>query len=396
MAYIGFISLGLPDTLIGVAWPSVRDHFHLQQSAIAYIFFGAGCSYFLSSFFTGRLLQVFGIGMLLATSSALVALSGFGFGLAPLWMLFAACSLLHGLGSGAIDAGLNHYVAHHFSAKHMNWLHACYALGATLGPLIMTGVIAWHRSWRVGYLTVATILFSLALLFTVTRRKWNEPGQENKSEGDKQEAPPAGMADTLRHPTVWLQVILFFIYTGLEVTVGQWSFTVLTESRGVQKETAGLWVTIYWGSIAVGRVLLGFVVDRLGIDKLIRLSLLTALAGTTLFALKLSPATSGLALALAGLGLASIFPCMMTRTPQRLGKALAAHAIGFQVSAAMLGAASLPSLSGLFAQRLGLNSVTTATVVMAAALFLLHESVLVRDRQRFVLKVGCQREQSGS
>jgi len=396
IAYIGFISLGLPDTLIGVAWPSVRDHFHLQQSAIAFIFFGAGCSYFLSSFFTGRLLQVFGIGMLLATSSALVALSGFGYGLAPLWALFAACSLLHGLGSGAIDAGLNHYAAHHFSAKHMNWLHACYALGATLGPLIMTGVIAWHRSWRVGYLTVATILFSLALLFIVTQRKWDEPGQENKSEGEKQEAPPASMADTLRHPTVWLQVILFFIYTGLEVTVGQWSFTVLTESRGIQKETAGLWVTIYWGSIAVGRVLLGFVVDRLGIDKLIRLSLLTALASTTLFALNLSPATSGLALALAGLGLASIFPCMMTRTPQRLGKALAAHAIGFQVSAAMLGAASLPSLSGLIAQRLGLNSVTTAAAVMAAVLFLLHESVLLRDRQRSALKVRCQREQFGS
>ena len=137
------------------------------------------------------------------------------------------------------------------------------------------------------------------------------------AEGEKQEAPPASMADTLRHPTVWLQVILFFIYTGLEVTVGQWSFTVLTESRGIQKETAGLWVTIYWGSIAVGRVLFGFVVDRLGIDKLIRLSLLIALASTTLFALNLSPATSSLALALAGLGLASIFPCMMTRTPQR-------------------------------------------------------------------------------
>ncbi|HZJ00220.1 MAG TPA: MFS transporter, partial [Gemmatimonadaceae bacterium] len=152
------------------------------------------------------------------------------------------------------------------------------------------------------------------------------------------------------------------------------------------------WVTIYWGSIAVGRVLFGFVVDRLGIDKLIRLSLLIALASTTLFALNLSPATSSLALALAGLGLASIFPCMMTRTPQRLGKALAAHAIGFQVSAAMLGAASLPSLSGLIAQRLGLNSVTTAAAVMAAVLFLLHESVLLRDRQRSALKVRYQRE----
>jgi fucose permease len=379
IAYIGFVSLGLPDTLIGVAWPSVRDHFHLPQSAVGFIFVGAGCSYFLSSFFTGRLLGVLGIGLLLALSSGLVALSGFGFGLAPVWALFAACSILHGLGSGAIDAGLNHYVAHHFSAKHMNWLHACYSLGATLGPLIMTGVIASHGSWRAGYLTVATILLVLAFLFAATRRKWDAPGEVSANE-EEQGTAPASMAETLRDRTVWLQVVLFFFYTGLEVTVGQWSFTVLTENRGIERETAGLWVTIYWGSIGVGRILFGFIVDRLGIDRLIRLSLLTALCGTALFAANISAPVSAVALALAGLGLAAIYPCMMTRTPQRLGKKLAAHAIGFQVSAAMLGAAALPSLSGVLAQRVGLGAVTSAAVAMALLVFLLHEVLLLRDR----------------
>jgi len=119
LAYLGFISLGLPDALLGVAWPSVRETFHLQQGAIAVLFFGAGCSYFFSSFFTGRLLNMLGIGVLLAASSALVACSTLGHALAPVWTLFAASALLHGLGSGAIDAGLNHYVAHHFSARHM-------------------------------------------------------------------------------------------------------------------------------------------------------------------------------------------------------------------------------------------------------------------------------------
>ena len=177
IAYIGFISLGLPDTLIGVAWPSVRDHFQLQQSASALIFFGSGRSYFLSSLFTGRLLHLLGIGTLLAASSALVALGGFGFGIANVWIIFVACSLIHGLGSGAIDTGLNHYAAHHFSARHMNWMHACYSLGATLGPLITTGVIASQGSWRSGYLGVGGIILSLSLLFGLTRRKWNEsPG----------------------------------------------------------------------------------------------------------------------------------------------------------------------------------------------------------------------------
>jgi fucose permease len=150
IAYLGFISLGLPDTLIGVAWPSVRDTFGRQQGDIAWIFFGTGTAYFLSSLFTGRLIGRLGIGMLLAGSSLLVAVSGFGYALSPVWGLFAICALIHGLGSGAIDAGLNHYVAHHFSARHMNWLHACYSLGATMGPVIMTSMLVWSHSWRAG------------------------------------------------------------------------------------------------------------------------------------------------------------------------------------------------------------------------------------------------------
>jgi fucose permease len=273
------------------------------------IFFGAGCSYFLSSFFTGRLLNLLGIGVLLAASSTLVAFSAFGYAFAPLWALFAAYSLLHGLGSGAIDAGLNHYVVHHFSARHMTWLHACYSVGAMLGPLIMTSAIAGNGSWRAGYLIVAAVLLCLALLFGATRHKWDEP--ERAVATEQTESASVGIAETLRHPAVWLQVALFFVYTGLEVTVGQWSFTLLTEARHVPKETAGTWVTLYWASIGVGRLLFGSVVDRLGIDRLLRLSTLTSVLGTGLFALRLSDLMSVTALVLAGLGLAAIYPCMM-------------------------------------------------------------------------------------
>src|SRR5205085_1263033 len=148
------------------------------------------------------------------------------------------------LGSGAIDAGLNHYVAHHFAARHMTWLHACYGIGATLGPLIMTSVIAWRGSWRMGYLVVATALLGLSIVFAITRKKWDAPGDvETTDQGES-----ATIGQTLRHPLVRMQVALFFVYTGLEVTIGQWSFTILTESRHVALETAGSWVAVYWGS----------------------------------------------------------------------------------------------------------------------------------------------------
>jgi fucose permease len=374
-AYLGFISLGLPDTLIGVAWPSVRDFFGRQQSDIAWIFLGAGASYFISGLLTGKLLKSFGIGLLLGGSSLLVAASALGYATAPAWSLFAACALLHGLGSGAIDAGLNHYVANHFSPRHMNWLHACYGIGATFGPLIMTSMLVSLGSWRAGYATVGSLLLLLTGLFFYTRKLWDSPFEITDTTSESETA--VSMIDALKHGGVWAHVLLFFIYTGLEVTVGQWSFTVLTEARGTSKDTAGMWVTIYWSSIAIGRVVFGFVVERLGIDLLLRLSMLAAVIGTALFAVNL-PFSAG-ALSLTGLGLASIYPCLMTRTPQRLGKARAAHAIGFQVSAAMVGAAVLPSVCGWLAQSMGLEMVTVATVTMAAGLLLIHELLLRFD-----------------
>jgi fucose permease len=375
VAYLGFVSLGLPDTLIGVAWPSVRETFHLPQSCLAFIFCGAGLSYFLSSFFTGKLLDRLGIGLLLAGSSVLVALSNFGYALAPIWLLFASCSLLHGLGSGAIDAGLNHYVAQHFPARHMNWLHACYSLGATFGPLIMTAMLARSGSWRMGYLTVATLLFLLALVFTATRRRWDEPGATETS--SEAEGERVRLRAVLQHPVVLLQVALFFVYTGLEVTVGQWSFTLLTESRQVARETAGLWVTAYWASIGIGRVLFGLVVERLGVDRVLRFSILLAMVGGLLFAISPSPVITPLSLVLFGLGLAPIYPCMMSRTTQQLGKAISAHAVGFQVSAAMIGVAVLPSIVGLCAQRFGLETIAWWAVGMAVTIFALH-TILAR------------------
>lgn len=377
LAYLGFISLGLPDTLIGVAWPSVRDGFDRQQADMAWIFFGTGLSYFLSGLFVGRLLNKVGVGVLLAGSSLLVAASGFGYAAAPLWWLFACCSLLHGLGSGAIDTGLNHYVANHFSARHMNWLHACYSVGATLGPLIMTSMLAGLSSWRAGYVTVASLLLLLTLLFALTRRLWDAPVKPD-AEATSIEST-MGMREALKNMAVWLHILLFFIYVGLEVAVGQWSFTLLTESRGVVKETAGLWVTLYWASLTTGRILFGFVVERMGIDHLLRFSMLGVVAGLALFAWNGPALLSAVALALTGLGLASIYPCLMTRTPQRLGKARAAHAIGFQVSSSMIGAALFPSVCGWLAQRSGLEVVAAVALGMAATLMVLHEVLLRSD-----------------
>lgn len=371
LAYVGFISLGLPDAVIGVAWPSIRDTFGVPQAAAAIVFVANGLGYFATSFFAGRLTHALGIGALLAASTALVATAMFGFAFAPLFALFAACAVVHGLGSGAIDAGLNGYASHELSARHMNWLHACFCFGAMLGPLLMTAVLTGGRPYSTGYAIVAGVMTALAAVFLVTRLKW---GSATVTVAD---GPRVGTRMALRHPAVLLQMAVFFLYTGVEVALSQWAFTVLTEARGVARGPAGVAVGLYWGSIGIGRVVFGLIADRIGIDRLLRSCLLLAVAGAVLFAAPLPAWAAFVGLVLSGVGLAPVFPCLMTRTPRRLGTALSAHAVGFQVGAAMIGAAAIPAALGPVAGA-SLEAVPVTTAVLAGVLWLLHEGLVRR------------------
>lgn len=380
IAYVGFVSLGLPDPVAGVAWPFVRDVFSLSQSSFGLVFIALGCGYCASGFFGGKLTQILGLGNLLWISSGLVAVAMLGSSLAPVWPLFVACGIVWGLGSGGIDAGLNAYVSSRFSSQHVNWLHACYSLGATLGPLLMTAALVRTGSWRLGYGIVGGLLLLMTILFLITRRRWDEPAPST----DRNIAPSAevGLRDALREPLVWLQVVLFFLYVGLEFTVGQWCFTLMTESRGVAAGTAGMLAGAYYGAIGVGRIAAGVVAQRIGLDRLLRGSMTAALVGAAIFAFAASAELSYAGLILIGLGLAPVFPCLMARTPQRLGEAYAVHAVGFQVSAGMLGAALIPALAGVLAETWGLEFVAEFAVLLAGILFLTHELLLNVARRR--------------
>lgn len=370
LAFIGFISLGLPDAVVGVAWPSVRDRFHLRQSAVGMVLVISGVGYLLSSFFAGRWMQRFGIGLVLAGSTGLVAVAMFGFGFSPIWAAFLLCALVHGLGSGAIDSGLNGYAAHHMSARQVIWLHACYCFGALIGPIVMSTVLANGRHYSAGYSSVGGTMLAMSIVFLITCRSWGETSPVT-------EATPMPMSAgaVLQHSAVWLQMAVFFLYTGLEVTFSQWTFTVLTESRNVSPDTAGIAVGVYWGSIGVGRVVSGIIADRVGIDRLLRYCLIGAGCGALLFAARLPVEADFVGLALAGLGLAPVFPCLMSRTPQRLGTELSTHAIGFQIGAAMIGAAAVPGMLGIMAGTGGLEVVPIAAAVLFGVLALLHEAL---------------------
>jgi fucose permease len=372
IAYLAFISLGLPDALLGVAWPSLRTGFGLPQSGLGAVLIGATIGYFLSSFFTGRLLRLMSVGVLLIVSCSLVVVSLVGYAMAPAWVIFVFFSIPAGLGGGAIDAGLNTYGAAHFSLRHMNWLHAFYGVGAMIGPALLTLVLIKGLSWRLGYVLVGTILLGMTIAFIKTRSLWGSAG----THVTEKHYEPIPTIKALRHPIVGLQIAIFFVYTGLEVAAGQWSFTYLTERHNVDTALAGFLTGFYWGFLAAGRFLLGLIADRIGADRLLRLSTTGIVVGSLMYAF-LPAGFAIVGLLLIGLLLAPIYPTLMSRTPDRLLPAYVSHSIGFQVSAAMLGAAAIPSLAGVVASAAGIAATGVVVLVAAAVLFTLHE-LLVR------------------
>jgi fucose permease len=346
--------------------------------------------YFLSGLWAGGAIARLGVGGVLALSSALVAAALFAFALAPSWAVFFPFGAVMGLGSGAIDSGLNGYAARHFSVRHVNWLHGCWGIGASLGPALMTFFIARGDGYRSGYGLLGMILAGMALLFTITRKRWDDPrpdlsgadaaGAPGAAAAPPASAKPESVRAALRNGRVWLQVLVFFLYTGVESTVGQWCFSWLRDRRGLEIEAAGSWTSAYWASLTVGRLVLGSFVDRIGPDRMLRAATVGAVIGVTLFASASGPLGS-FGLLLLGASLAPLFPTLMARTPARVGDGVAHHAVGFQVSAATLGSTLVPSLVGFLVARHGLSAVGVVVVVVAVALLLSHELLLGAARR---------------
>jgi len=378
LSCLAFVALGLPDTVLGVAWPSLREAFHLSQAGLGAVLLASFGGYFLAGIAAGRVVSAAGVGRVLAGSSALVALGLCGYAAAPSWSLFFPVGAVIGLGSGTIDAALNAHAARHFPVRYLHWLHACYSLGATAGPVAMTAVLASGASFRVGYAALAAVLAAMAGCFALTRRSWGDPAA---IPGTPAVLPGRRVTarGVLRRGRVWLQIAIFFVYTGLETGTGQWCFTFLREARGVGLEAAGGWTAAYWGSIAAGRVVLGFVVDRIGPDRLLRIATAGALAGSLAFTLS-SGVAGRLGLVLLGASLAPMYPTLMGRTPARLGHEVSGHAVGFQVSAATLGVVALPGAFGVLAARAGVGAIGVGVTAAALLLAALHEALVLMTR----------------
>ncbi|MGC5286618.1 MFS transporter [Micromonospora sp. DT231] len=376
LAYLAFVSLGLPDSLLGVGWPSIRGDFDVPTDAVGLVLTAGTVGYLTSSVLAGFTLARIGVGALLAGSTLLASLALTGYALSPVLAVLVGCALLVGLGSGAVDSGLNAYAAGAFGPRHMNWLHAFFGLGVAIGPLIMTGVLSAGLSWRWGYGIVAAAQLALATAFALTVRAWQRGP-------DATEAATAGAASasavripigaTLRLPAVWSGTLAFALYVAIEVSAGLWAFLLLTEGRGLSAAVGGVCVSAYWGSLFVGRVVQGVVAERLGARLVLRVSLVGMAVGAVLIAVPGPAALAVLGLVVVGFAAAPVFPLLTLTTADRVGAAHADRAIGLQVGASGIGAALVPAGLGVLISNTSVQVLGSTLVVLALALIALYE-----------------------
>lgn len=376
IAYFAFFTLGVPDGLLGVAWPSIRDSFGLPLDAFGLLLTSMVTGYFLSTFNSGRIVSRFGVVAFLIAGCVISGVGLVGFALSPAWPLTIFFGFMLGLGAGGIDAGMNTYIAVNYSAGVMNWLHAFFGLGATVGPLIMTTILSMGYYWGYGYIGVGALRGLILLCFFATLDRWQnfETGPDENTPGSRKETVSA--ISTLRLPIVWSGIAMFVVFVGIEATAGQWSYTLFTEARSVSPEVAGICVGMYWGNLTAGRMVFGLLVNRMGVTKLLRMCMAGSVCGSALIWLNAANFLSFAGLALVGLSIAPLFPCLISIVPGRIGVGHAANAIGFQMGAASIGYAVLPGLSGVLAENFGLEVIGPLLLVSSLVMALLLEQIV--------------------
>jgi fucose permease len=368
ITYLTFISLGLPDAgVLGVAWPQIRGELKLPLEAVGIITLSLTLLAAGASFVSGNLTKRFATGPLILVSVLLTSGALFLWSTAPSFLILLLAAIPLGLGGGSVDSGLNAYVAKHYSARHMNWLHSFWGGGATLGPIIMTAALGVGVGWRGGYLWLACAQAAVALILLVSLPLWNRNEKRVAAETEAHDETVGTLSS--RSGAAWLSVAIYVLYSAGEMGAGLWANTVLIDSRHVDAETAGFWVAAYFAAIMGGRLLVGIVVNKLGNRKLITWGLAVALVGIALFFV---PALPGLAsfnllalvgLVLTGLGFAPVFPCLMHETPRRFTAEAAPVVIGRQVGGAYLGGAFLPGLLGWIMAHTALETLAPMIVI---------------------------------
>lgn len=373
--YAAFISLGLPDSLLGVAWPEMVGEFHVAYSAAGIISMTISICTVIASLQTARITRKMGTGKLVLGSVLLTVIGLIGFAFTQNFYLLILAALPLGLGAGAIDTSLNDYVAVNLKPHHMNWLHAFWGVGATMGPMIMGVVLNNHYSWRNGYMIIGGIQLMLVLILFFSLPLWKQNKQKASKESDDR---TTSFGAVIKQKGVFFALLSFFFYVGLEGVIFLWGSSYLIEVKSLSVGTASFIVSIFFASLTIGRMISGFITFWLSNQKLLLYSEIALLLGIFIVAFGAGSVLFA-GFILIGLGCAAIYPTMMNETPRRFGERNSSSIIGFQVALGSVGIMVIPPFIGVIFQSFTMSLFPVFLMVFA---FILLGATIVIDKGR--------------
>jgi MFS family permease len=382
--YVAFISLGLPDAVLGAAWPTMSVDLGAPISWAGGISMTISAGTIVSALLSDRMTLHFGAGKVTVVSVALTALALFGFSVAPNYWVLILLAIPYGLGAGGVDAALNNYVAIHYESRHMSWLHAMWGIGALTGPYVMGFALGAGQGWPWGYRYIsilqvaltAILIFSLPLWKKRSEAKTGEVSGESDGTVNDETRKPLGVRGVLAIRGAKEILVMFFCYSALESTAMLWGSSYMVLGKGIDKTTAAMWASLFCIGITVGRLASGFLTMKFNDPTMIRLGQALVLTGIVSMLLPL-PYNIGtiVGLMIIGLGCAPIYPCVIHSTPAYFGEDKSQAIVGMQMACAYVGSMCMPPVFGLIAQHISVLWFPLYMLVFLVLMVIMHESL---------------------
>ena len=367
--YLAFISLGLPDSLLGSAWPAMYQELAVPVSYAGIISMIIAVGTIISSLHSDRLTRRFGTGRVTAFSVLMTAAALFGFSISRSYVMLCLWAIPYGLGAGSVDASLNNYVALHYKARAMNFLHAFWGVGTLVGPFLLSYFFAHGMSWRNGYISIGSIQSVILVIILLSGKLWSKAGESNITEDGKKpeiRKQKEKLSDAIKQPGAVAAMLGFFSYCSMEQSSMLWASTFLVSARGFSESSAAASAGLLFWGITAGRIVSGLIADRINEEKLIRISQCSILISVFLV-LFTPPSLSPIALFLLGMGFGPMYPTMLHQTPEYFGHQFSARIMGLEMSSAYIGSAFMPALFGVIGRSI---SMTIFPIYVLALLFL--------------------------
>lgn len=377
--YVSFISLGLPDSLLGAAWPSIYQGFGVPVSYSGVIFCIISVGTVISSLQSDRLTRKFGAGGVTAISVAMTAAALFGFSVSNSFLALCLWAIPYGLGAGSVDAALNNYVALHFASRHMSWLHCMWGIGASVGPYIMGAALTRDAGWHAGYRIIGIIQLVLTVMIVLSLPLWKTKTDENAEEQATVPSKPLTLKQIFSIPGVKADLLTFFCYCSLEQTTSLWASSYLVLNKGITPETAASFASLFFIGITVGRALCGFLTLKLNDAQMVRIGLGFIAIGIVPLILPLGEAVTLVGLLLIGFGCAPIYPSIIHATPSHFGAENSQAIIGVQMASAYIGNCLMPPLFGVLANHTTIAILPYYLLAILILMGTMHETLQKRE-----------------